>query len=208
MICTALIGVLPSLAGEEEHDLYCCVSLEGIVLSVALIWAAPSCGLLNYMQGVTNRCRLSWLTNSALVCKLKLGGGGGCLRGLSQWVQLCTWRPNKLWRTNSVLNLYMSSVKSHIWLDEPGQFSTLLCTHAVSLQCSPPSPLPINLGKCQNIPSTAYNRPAFSTFTKVQQRRCTLSKSFYHCSKNKQTFLYTFFWFKWSIYSEPKFVNV
>ncbi len=29
--------------------------------------------------------------------------GGGGLRGLSQWVQLGTWRPNKLWRSNSIL---------------------------------------------------------------------------------------------------------
>jgi hypothetical protein len=28
-------------------------------------------------QGVTKRCRLSWLTNSALVCEPKRGGGGG-----------------------------------------------------------------------------------------------------------------------------------
>ncbi len=32
-------------------------------------------------------------------------GGGVALRGLSQWVQLCTWSPNKLWRSNSILNL-------------------------------------------------------------------------------------------------------
>ncbi len=49
-------------------------------------------------QGVTTRCRLSWLTNSALASYA--GGGGLRLRGLSQWVQLCTshvtWSPNKL----------------------------------------------------------------------------------------------------------------
>ncbi len=28
------------------------------------------------------------------------------LRGLCQWVQLCTWSPNKLWRSNSILNLW------------------------------------------------------------------------------------------------------
>jgi hypothetical protein len=32
--------------------------------------------------------------------------GGGGLRGLSQWVQLCTWSPNKLWSSNSILNLW------------------------------------------------------------------------------------------------------
>jgi hypothetical protein len=35
-------------------------------------------------RGVTKRCRLSWLTNSALVYEPKLGEGGGGLRGLSQ----------------------------------------------------------------------------------------------------------------------------
>ncbi len=41
--------------------------------------------------------RLSWLTNSALVA----------LRGLSQWVQLCTWSSNKLWRSNSIFDLWL-----------------------------------------------------------------------------------------------------
>ncbi len=31
------------------------------------------------------------------------GGGGGGL--LSQWVQLYTWSPNKIWRSNSIFNL-------------------------------------------------------------------------------------------------------
>ncbi len=31
--------------------------------------------------------------------------GGGGLRGLSQWVQLCSWNPNELWRSNSIFNL-------------------------------------------------------------------------------------------------------
>ncbi len=37
-----------------------------------------------------------WLTNSALVYEPKSGGGWGGLGGLSQWVQLWTWSPNKL----------------------------------------------------------------------------------------------------------------
>ena len=38
------------------------------------------------MQGVTKRCRLSWLTNSALVYEPKCEGreGAAALRGLSQ----------------------------------------------------------------------------------------------------------------------------
>jgi hypothetical protein len=56
--------------------------------------------------GVTKRCRLPWLTNSALVYKPKCWGRGE-LRGLSQWVQLCTWSPNTLWRSNSRFNLWL-----------------------------------------------------------------------------------------------------
>jgi hypothetical protein len=55
-------------------------------------------------QGFTKTCRLSWLTNGALVCMSPNGGGEG-LRGLSQWVQLCTWSPYILWRSNSKFNL-------------------------------------------------------------------------------------------------------
>ncbi len=39
-------------------------------------------------QGVTKRCRLSWLTNNALVYESNAGGGG--FRGISQWEQLYT----------------------------------------------------------------------------------------------------------------------
>ncbi len=39
-------------------------------------------------QGVTKRCRLSWLTNSARVYEPKSGGRGKGLQGRSQWVQL------------------------------------------------------------------------------------------------------------------------
>jgi hypothetical protein len=43
-------------------------------------------GKVSHTQGVTKRCRLSLLTNSALVYEPKCGGGGGrgYLRGLSQ----------------------------------------------------------------------------------------------------------------------------
>ncbi len=44
---------------------------------------------LDQIQGVTKRCRPSWLTNSALVYEPKCGGRGE-LRGISQWVQLYT----------------------------------------------------------------------------------------------------------------------
>ncbi len=60
--------------------------------------------------GFTKRCCLSLLSNSAHVYEPKCGGGG--LGGHSQWVQLCTWSPNKLWRSNSIFNLWR---KVNIW---------------------------------------------------------------------------------------------
>ena len=54
-------------------------------------------------SGSQRKCRLSWLTNSASY-EMSPNAGGGVLRGLSQWVQLCTWSPNELWRSNSIFN--------------------------------------------------------------------------------------------------------
>ncbi len=39
-------------------------------------------------------------------------GGGGGLRGLSQWIQLCTWSLNKLWKSNSIFNLCLYRTKA------------------------------------------------------------------------------------------------
>jgi hypothetical protein len=47
-------------------------------------------------QLITKSCRLSWLTNSALVYEPKCRGGGGC-RGLSQSVQLYTGAQINFW---------------------------------------------------------------------------------------------------------------
>ncbi len=59
------------------------------------------------MQGVKKRCRLSWLTNSALVYEPKCGGGGGDAISKPMSIQLCTRRPNKVWRSNSIFNLWL-----------------------------------------------------------------------------------------------------
>ena len=40
------------------------------------------------LQGVTKRCRLSWLTNSALVYEPKCGGRGGVAGSESLWLPL------------------------------------------------------------------------------------------------------------------------
>ncbi len=69
------------------------------------------------IQGVTKRCRLSWLANSALVYEPKKmrGDGGG---GVSQCtaVHNCTWSPIKLWRCNFLFNLWLQSNKVHKYI--------------------------------------------------------------------------------------------
>ncbi len=71
----------------------------------------PACGPASprqpfryFRQGVTKRCRLSWLTNSAHVSEPKCGGRGDA--GLRQLLQLCTKSPSKFWRYNSIFNLW------------------------------------------------------------------------------------------------------
>jgi hypothetical protein len=55
---------------------------------------------IGLQQGVTRRCRLSLLTNSAVVYESNCGGMGGS--GVSANEYSCahhvTWSPNKLWR--------------------------------------------------------------------------------------------------------------
>ncbi len=59
-------------------------------------------------QGVKKKCRLSLLTNSALVIRVQMRGEGG-VAGVSANEYSCayhmTWSPNKLWRSNSIFNL-------------------------------------------------------------------------------------------------------
>jgi hypothetical protein len=70
--------------------------------------------LMRQKQGATNRCRLSWLTNSALVYEPKCGKGGGCCGVLTNKYEICTnctWCPNKLWRSNSnIFKLWAESL--------------------------------------------------------------------------------------------------
>jgi hypothetical protein len=55
-------------------------------------------------QGVTKRCRLSWLANSALLYEPAQMQGGGVAG--SQPMRTAVHRsPNKLWRSNSIFNL-------------------------------------------------------------------------------------------------------
>ncbi len=47
---------------------------------------------------------------SALVYDPITGRRGGGVQGLSQWVQQCMWCPNKYWMSNSIFNLYGTTV--------------------------------------------------------------------------------------------------
>jgi hypothetical protein len=63
-----------------------------------------------YTQGVTKRCRLSWLTNSALVYEPKCRGWD-C--GVSANEYSCAHgAPNKLWRSNPYLTYVCTYLKS------------------------------------------------------------------------------------------------
>jgi hypothetical protein len=53
-------------------------------------------------QGVTNRCRLSWLTNRALVCEFKCGGRG--VAGTQPKSTAVHKSPNKIKRSSLILN--------------------------------------------------------------------------------------------------------
>jgi hypothetical protein len=69
---------------------------------------------VSYKQGVTKRCRLSLLTNSALVNEPKFGGGGGGGVAGSQPNSTVVHRSlNKLWRSNSIFNLCLQAFLPH-----------------------------------------------------------------------------------------------
>jgi hypothetical protein len=74
--------------------------------STAVQFSAVSCFIavctvfMCLNQGVTKRCRLSLLTNSALVYELKCGGKGGGVAGPQPMSTAVHMEPNKLWRFN------------------------------------------------------------------------------------------------------------
>ncbi len=86
-------------------------------LSLAVLsqWVTLCFWIKPWNQGVTKRCRLSWLTNSALVYEPKCGGRGDLLGLLSQWVDRS---PNKLGRSNSIFNLCMKRKTRSLLLEQ------------------------------------------------------------------------------------------
>ncbi len=76
-------------------------------------------------QGVTKRCRLSYLINSALVYEPKCGGRGGVAG--SQPMSTAVHRsPNKLWRSISIFNLWFLLTWRPLGTVGPGLPSTFL----------------------------------------------------------------------------------
>ncbi len=75
------------------------------------------------MQGVTKRCRLSWLTNSALAYRspnaVRRGGGG--LRCLNQWLQL--WAQINFRDPTPYLTFILSRPENIEWFIESQAFS-------------------------------------------------------------------------------------
>ncbi len=86
------------------------VAQKHILLWVCLpgLWATSS-SVLWWTRGVTNRCRLPWLTNSALVYEPRCGGerGGGevsCEHGaqICKLGDLTLWRDDIWWRLSAL----------------------------------------------------------------------------------------------------------
>ncbi len=70
-------------------------------------------------QGVTKRCRLSLLTNRRpLIWAQNAGEGGSC--GANEKLSTAVhWSPNKLWRSNSIFNLFMEGTGLHMQIRYP-----------------------------------------------------------------------------------------
>ncbi len=71
-------------------------------------WERDILNVIVHAQGVTKKCRLSLLTNSALVIRVQMRGEGESC-GVSANEKSCahhvTWSSNKLWRSTSIFNL-------------------------------------------------------------------------------------------------------
>ncbi len=73
----------PSSSGDDTHTQSNILINKGVFYDNKLrlvLYFRKGGILLGYIQGVTKRCRLSWLTNRGLVFEPKCGGG----RGLSE----------------------------------------------------------------------------------------------------------------------------
>jgi hypothetical protein len=90
-------------------------------------------------QGVTRRCRLSLLTNSALEFRVQMRGeGGNC--GVSAYEcssahhVICS--PNKLWRPSSIFNLNVVERKfCRMEIGVRSKFDVIFCGNKMYISC-------------------------------------------------------------------------
>ncbi len=78
-----------------KQEIIC--SIGNVKYISLLFWSSPEIkSYSGWFQGVTKRCRLPWLANSALVCEPKCGG-----MGKACWSQPVVHMDHKkLWRSN------------------------------------------------------------------------------------------------------------
>ncbi len=89
------------------------------------------------IRGLQERLRLSWLTNSALVNKPR-GGERGGVAGCQPISTAVHRSPNKLWRSNSIFNLWCQS-GGHLLMPSPHAWGVVLCI-GVDLRYQPHGP--------------------------------------------------------------------
>ncbi len=104
-------GFRPSSEGKilpTVNHYSCSVYHGNSMMQTDIIVVRATLTGLGVEQGVTKRCRLSWLTNKALVGEYepKYGGRGGAAGYQPLSTAVHTWSPNKLWRSNSIFNLW------------------------------------------------------------------------------------------------------
>jgi hypothetical protein len=91
MIYCAFKELCMELKSKVCHNFLCCLGIKRE---------------LPPHQGIKKRCRLFWMTNSALVYEPKCGGREGVAGSQGQPMSTAVHRSqNKLWRSNSIFNL-------------------------------------------------------------------------------------------------------
>jgi hypothetical protein len=80
-----------------------------VLLQIPVVLFIPKPVVLKHVkQRVTKRCRLNWPITPSYTYEPKRGGRGGvgCVAGSQPMSTAIHWSPNKLWRSNSIFNLW------------------------------------------------------------------------------------------------------